>query len=96
MLHATPCGLFTWGFTILQDGNTIADIDSSWLGERADIKVEGQTYSAYRESLLAGTFVLQSGSTSWTGFWPKERRTTPSLFPSDPTRASLAWSASSA
>jgi hypothetical protein len=61
MLHATPRGLFTWGFTVRQDGNKIADIDSSWLGERADIKVEGQTYSAYRESLLAGTFVLQSG-----------------------------------
>ena len=60
MLHATPRGLFTWGFTIRQGGDTIADIDPSWLGERAEIRVEGQAYSAYRESLLAGTFVLQS------------------------------------
>jgi hypothetical protein len=55
MLHATPRGLFTWGFTIRQGEDTIADIDPSWLGERAEIRVEGQTYSAYRESLLAGT-----------------------------------------
>ena len=60
MLHATPRGLFTWGFTIRQGGDTIADIDPSWLGERAEITVEGHTYSAYREGLLAGTFALQS------------------------------------
>ena len=60
MLHATPRGLFTWGFTIRHSGDTIADIDPSWLGERAEITVEGHTYSAYRESLLAGKFVLQS------------------------------------
>jgi hypothetical protein len=61
MLHAMPRGLFTWGFTVRQDGDTIADIDPSWLRERAEIRVEGQTYSAFRESLLAGTFMLQSG-----------------------------------
>jgi hypothetical protein len=61
MLSATLRGLFTWGFTVRQDGNTIADIDPSWLGERAAIRAGGQTYAAYRESLLAGTFVLQSG-----------------------------------
>ena len=61
MLSATPRGLFTWGFTVRQGGNTIAEIDPSWLGERAEIRAGGQTYAAYRESLLAGTFVLQSG-----------------------------------
>jgi hypothetical protein len=61
MLDATPRGLFSWGFTVRQDGDTIADIDPSWLGERAEIRAGGQTYAAYRESLLAGTFVLQSG-----------------------------------
>ena len=61
MLDATPRGLFSWGFTVRQDGDTIADIDLSWLGERAEIRAGGQTYSAYRESLLAGTFVLRSG-----------------------------------
>jgi hypothetical protein len=60
MLHATPRGLFTWGFTIRHSGDTIADIAPSWLGERAEITVEGHTYSAYRESLVAGTFALQS------------------------------------
>ena len=61
MLDTTPRGLFSWGFTVRQDGDTIADIDLSWFGERAEIRAGGQTYSAYRESLLAGTFVLQSG-----------------------------------
>ena len=61
MLSATPRGLFSWGFTVRQDGDAVADIDPSWLGERAEIRASGQTYSAYRESLLAGTFVLQSG-----------------------------------
>jgi hypothetical protein len=61
MLTATPRGLFTGGFTVQEGGDTIADIDPSWFGERAEIRAGGQTYSAYRESLLAGTFVLQSG-----------------------------------
>ena len=61
MLSAMPRGLFTCGFTVRQDGNTVADIDPSWFGERAEIRAGGQAYSAYRESLLAGTFVLQSG-----------------------------------
>jgi hypothetical protein len=61
MLHATPRGLFTWGFTVHQGGDPVAEIDPSWLGESAEIRVGGQTYSAYRESMLAGTFVLQSG-----------------------------------
>jgi hypothetical protein len=61
MLDATPRGLFTGGFTVRQGGNTIAEIDPSWFGERAEIRAGGQTYAAYRESLRAGTFVLQSG-----------------------------------
>jgi hypothetical protein len=61
MLHATPRGLFTWGFTVQEGGDPVADIDPSWFGERAEIRAGGQTYSAYREGLLAGTFVLQSG-----------------------------------
>jgi hypothetical protein len=39
MLHATPRGLFTWGFTVRQGGDAVADIDPSWLGERAEIRV---------------------------------------------------------
>jgi hypothetical protein len=61
MLDATPRGLFTWGFTVYQGRDTVAEIDPSWLGESAEIRAGGLTYSAYRESLLGGTFVLQSG-----------------------------------
>jgi hypothetical protein len=61
MLSATPRGLFTWGFTVHQGGNVVAEVDPSWVGESAEIQAGGKTYSAYREGLLAGTFVLQSG-----------------------------------
>jgi hypothetical protein len=61
MLDATPRGLFTWGFTVRQGVDAVAEIDPSWFGESAEIRAGGQTYSAYRESLLGGTFVLQSG-----------------------------------
>jgi hypothetical protein len=61
MLDATPRGLFTWGFTLYEGGDAIAEIDPSWFGESAEIRAGGQTYSAYRESMLAGAFVLQSG-----------------------------------
>ena len=61
MLDATPRGLFSWGFTVHRGGDAVAEIDPSWLGESAEIRSGGQTYSAYRESMLAGTFVLRSG-----------------------------------
>jgi hypothetical protein len=50
-----------WGFTVQEGGDAIAEINPSWFGERAEIRVKGRAYSAYRESMLAGTFVLQSG-----------------------------------
>ena len=49
-----------WGFTVQEGGDAIAEINPSWFGERAEIRVKGRAYSAYRESMLAGTFVLQS------------------------------------
>lgn len=61
MLTATPRGLFTWGFTVRQGGDGVAEVDPAWFGESAEIRAAGKTYSAYRESMLAGTFVLQSG-----------------------------------
>ena len=61
MLSAAPRGIFSWDFIISRDGTMIADIDMSWWGERAELKITGQTYAVYRESLLEGTFVLQSG-----------------------------------
>jgi hypothetical protein len=61
MLRAAPQGIFSWDFTIFREDKAIADVDMSSWRERADLKVDGQIYSVYRESMLQGTFVLRSG-----------------------------------
>ena len=61
MLHAIPRGIFSWDFTVFRDGTAITEIDMSGWGERAKFRIGGQTYSVYRESMVQGTFVLQSG-----------------------------------
>ena len=62
MLHATPHGIFSWGFTVYQGDAVVADIDMSWLRERAPVKIGDGAYKVYRESVLEGTFLLQSGA----------------------------------
>jgi hypothetical protein len=61
MLHAAPTGLFTWDYTVYEDDTPIAFIDMSWWRERGEVQIAGVTFQVYRESLLAGRFVLQSG-----------------------------------
>ena len=61
MLHATPHGIFSWDFTLSKDGVALAEIDMSWFRERAEVKIGEQTYTVYRESVMQGTFALQSG-----------------------------------
>src|SRR5438270_12778801 len=61
MLSAAPHGIFSWDFTVFREGTAIADIDISGWRERAELRVGGQVYSLYRESMLEGTFVLRSG-----------------------------------
>jgi hypothetical protein len=57
-----PIDVFVWlreaPSVLLQGHNPYVPENMS---QGAEIRVEGQTYSAYRESLLAGTFVLQLG-----------------------------------
>jgi hypothetical protein len=61
MLRAVTRGIFSWDFTIFQEERAIADIDMSMWRESAALKVGGQVYSVYRESMLEGTFVLRPG-----------------------------------
>ncbi len=62
MLRAIPKGFFSWDFTVLQDGVPIAEIDMSWFRERGEFDIVGQRYEVYRESWLAGRFVIQSAA----------------------------------
>jgi hypothetical protein len=61
MLRAAPHGILSWDFTIFRGETAIADIDMSMWRERAELTIDGQVYSVYRESMLEGTFVLRSG-----------------------------------
>lgn len=56
-----PNGIFSWGYSILQDGTAIADIDMSWVRERAEVTIAGHHFTVCRTSVLRGTFELQSG-----------------------------------
>ncbi len=61
MLWATPNSLFSWDFTVFCDSEFLADIDMSWLRERADVTIGDQAFSVCRTSVMSGTFVLKSG-----------------------------------
>lgn len=60
MLKAVPKNFFSWNYTICLPKDDIAVIDMAWLGESSEFYIEGATYRAYRESLLSGTFILES------------------------------------
>jgi hypothetical protein len=60
MLHATPQSIFSWDYTVLRGRAVMAQIDMSWFRERAEVEIGDQTYSVHRESIVQGTFVLQS------------------------------------
>src|SRR5262245_35504780 len=61
MLHATPRGIFSWGFTFRQGGKALAEIDPVWIGEAAEVAIAGQPFTLARESLLEGKFVMRRG-----------------------------------
>jgi hypothetical protein len=60
MLQAAPKSLFSWDFTVSQAGRTIAEVDMSWLREKAELYVESQRYEVYREGWMSGRFVMAS------------------------------------
>ena len=62
MLHAKCHHIFSWSFTLSQDGVALVQIDwLPWVGQRAEVKIGNQAYTACRESFWEGTYVLQSG-----------------------------------
>lgn len=59
MLKAVPCSWFSWNFTVFNDGEAVARIDSAWMREAGKLIVNGSDYRVYREGLLTGAFVLE-------------------------------------
>lgn len=60
MLKAVPHAFFSWDFTILKNDVPIAEIDTAWFMERAEIDVEGQRYAIRRESWGCGRFFMET------------------------------------
>jgi hypothetical protein len=62
MLRAVPKGWFSSGYEVLENNAVVAVIDPSWTREAAELNIQGATYRAYREGLMSGAFLLESGS----------------------------------
>ena len=43
MLRVVPKRWFSWDFTVMDESNTVADIDMSWWREKGVLAVEGVT-----------------------------------------------------
>jgi hypothetical protein len=46
---------------MLDNDTTVAIIDPSLLREAAELNIQGSTYRVYREGLMSGAFILESG-----------------------------------
>ncbi len=64
MLIAKPSSLFSWNFSIKEDGREIALIDQAWLRERSEVTIEGDVHTFARTDMLNGVFeLLRAGQT---------------------------------
>lgn len=60
-LNIVPQGWFSWDFTIMAESEVVAEVDISWWREKGELTVQGDVYKVYREGLMSGAFVLESG-----------------------------------
>ena len=60
MLRAEPNSLFSWDFTVYDDGAPVAEIDLAWVREVGDVVIDGVACQMYRDGML-GEFVLEAG-----------------------------------
>jgi len=60
MLTANPRHLFSWDYTLVNDGVPIAELDTSSWREKGRLSVSGTTYRMFRERLFSGAFLLES------------------------------------
>jgi hypothetical protein len=62
MLTAIPKGWFSKNYRVMDGAQQIAEIDMSWWREEGRLMVEGASYRAYREKLMSGAFLLETGN----------------------------------
>ncbi len=62
MLRMIP-NAFTWTFSIMDGAVRVAHaVDRSWWSATADLTVQGVAYTARREGLVSGQFLLESAA----------------------------------
>jgi hypothetical protein len=59
MLRAIPSSLFSWDFSLLEDGIEMAELEVAWMRERGRLDIGGVEYNLYRQGWLSGLFVLE-------------------------------------
>ena len=62
MLRAVPKRWFSFAYNVLENNNTVAVVKPSSFREAAELTIQNTTYRLYRESLMKGTYNLESGS----------------------------------
>jgi hypothetical protein len=52
---------FSWTFSVMDGAEPVADsVDRSWWSDKGELTVQGVTYTARREGVMSGAFVLES------------------------------------
>ena len=61
MLIAIPKGWFSKDYRVLDGARQVAEIDMAWWREEGRLTVGGVSYQVYREKLMSGAFLLETG-----------------------------------
>ena len=52
---------FSWTFSVIDGAEPVAHaVDRSWWSDKGELTIEGVTYTARREGVMSGEFVLES------------------------------------
>ena len=63
MLELEPTRLFSWAFTVADDGKPLGTLDISAWRERGDVTAAGQTFTVVRKGFVSSDFRLESRGT---------------------------------
>ena len=63
MLQLEPTRLFSWTFTVTEDGTPLGTLDISAWRERGTLTAAGQTFAILRKGFASSEFRLESGGT---------------------------------
>ncbi len=61
VLKLVPKSWFSWDFRVLEGDRPAAEIDMSPWREKGALSVDGTPYEVYRERLMSGLYILESG-----------------------------------